>query len=347
MNPQEAQPVTRPAHGWLFHSLSSLALASLLLIVLSGCARWDLRDPWPWNESEQLQVPDRVLPMWTDTILYQPGQPGIRGFGARVYFYGQDKKEPIEVDGSLIVYAFDAEKAQGGIPIPEKKYVFTADQLPVHHSKTNLGHSYSIWLPWDEVGGPARQISLITRFEGREGGVLMSDPSRKLLPGLSASDGASPAGTSPQSVHAATFEASTEPQSRPPESITINVSPDFARKLTRGPNETTQTATDDPARQTAPALPESSPVSPSLQPQTTGDDSPEVPSQLSDPAAPPEAAAMEKLPSQQRLSTHFSRSRYPARNSSESPPDPAPIRRQPYRARWLSGLPPTPRPRFQ
>ena len=70
MNPQEAQPVTRPAHEWLFHSLWSLALAGLPLIVLSGCARWDLRGSWPWDDSRQLQVPDRVLPMWTDTVLW-------------------------------------------------------------------------------------------------------------------------------------------------------------------------------------------------------------------------------------------------------------------------------------
>ena len=31
----------------------------------------------------------------------------VRGFGGRVIFYGEAKDLPIEVDGSLIVYAWD------------------------------------------------------------------------------------------------------------------------------------------------------------------------------------------------------------------------------------------------
>ena len=94
----------------------------------------------------------------------------MRGFGARIYFYEQDAQEPIKVDGTLVVYAFDATNVSQ-MPKPEKKYVFTAEQFAKHYSKTSLGHSYSIWLPWDEVGGVTRQLSLVTRFEGREGRV--------------------------------------------------------------------------------------------------------------------------------------------------------------------------------
>ena len=114
-----------------------------------------------------------------------PARPARRSrLRARVYFYNREQKEPMEVDGQLIVYAFDATKQQGGIPVPEKKYVFTADQLPSHHSKTEMGHSYSVWLPWDEIGGPSRHVTLITRFEGRESGVVVSDPVHKMLPGV-------------------------------------------------------------------------------------------------------------------------------------------------------------------
>lgn len=132
------------------------------------------------------EVPDRMMVIWTDTVLHQPQQPGVRGFGARIYFFKGNGTEPIEVDGGLAVYAFNAS---GNAPLsskPERKFVFTADQFSKFLSHTDMGPSYSIWVPWDQVGGASVQLSLVTRFEGRHGGVVISDPTVKLLPGVDA-----------------------------------------------------------------------------------------------------------------------------------------------------------------
>ena len=67
---------------------------------------------------------------------------------------------------------------------PLRKYVFTADQFASHMSKTSIGPSYSVWLPWGEVGGPQMKLSIIARFEGVDGGTTISDPTIKLLPGI-------------------------------------------------------------------------------------------------------------------------------------------------------------------
>lgn len=346
----EARRRPNPALSWRW------VCASLLLSCLGGCSRWNIRDAWPWDDKQQAQVPDRVLPMWTDTVLYQPGQRGVRGFGARIYFYNREQKEPVEVDGQLIVYAFDATKQQGGIPVPEKKYVFTADQLPRHHSKTDMGHSYSVWLPWDEIGGPSRHVTLITRFEGRESGVAVSDPVHKMLPGVPraqelAADGSTPAAAGTSSVQAASFQSAPPTDSAAhPESITIDVTPEFARRLApETANNTAPAAPVPTGRAVAPQTPASR-SSQTVAPAVTAPSAVEPttdPALLNDPPALEAGAATATLPYHQRLATHFARPRYPARNSSESPPDPAPLRKEPYRARWLSGLPPTPRPRFQ
>ena len=50
-------------------------------------------------------LPTIVLPIWTDTVLHQTGKPAVRGFGARVYFYEREGADPIQVDGSITVYA--------------------------------------------------------------------------------------------------------------------------------------------------------------------------------------------------------------------------------------------------
>jgi len=157
--------------------------AVLLLALLTGCSQFDLADKFAFP-GEKPRPPERLTALWTHTVLNQPGKPGVRGFGGRVMFYGKDRDKSINVDGSLTIYAYDDTHSDGSRSAPVRKYVFTADQLPDHYSKSALGHSFSVWLPWDEVGGPQRQIGLLARFEGRKGGVVMSDMSRQTLPGI-------------------------------------------------------------------------------------------------------------------------------------------------------------------
>ncbi|HVW39501.1 MAG TPA: hypothetical protein VHB99_19420, partial [Pirellulales bacterium] len=165
--------------------LPGLRSAALLLVVLSGCAEFNLRDKMPgWmGKTGEFRRPMRVVAIWSDTVLNTPGQPSIRGFGARLMFYEDKKEKPIKVSGTLMVYAFD-EAGRAKIDTrPDRKYVFNADQLEKHYSKSELGHSYSIWVPWDPVGGESKEISLIVRFLPIEGGVVMSEQVKQFLPG--------------------------------------------------------------------------------------------------------------------------------------------------------------------
>jgi len=144
---------------------------------------------WPWKkENEPKPLPDRILAVWSDSVLHQKGLPGVRGFGGRIYFYQKENTDPIEIDGSLAVYVFDADDTSPATQQPLRKFVFTPDQFASHMSKTSIGPSYSVWLPWSEVGGPQLRLSLIARFEGRDGGSTVSDPTIKLLPGISKED---------------------------------------------------------------------------------------------------------------------------------------------------------------
>ena len=126
------------------HKLSALSCFCMLLLVLtSGCqiAPKDKPAKWPWKKDKSKPLPDRMLPVWTDTVLHQPNQPGVRGFGGRIYFYEKDKTDPIEIDGSLAVYVFDADDIDVNTQKPLRKFVFTADQFNEHMSKTSIGPS--------------------------------------------------------------------------------------------------------------------------------------------------------------------------------------------------------------
>lgn len=191
------KPCDMPSYQTIYHvRLSSLVLLLMclsgLLTSVCGCQSLTTTKQWSWpwdSKNKKPQVPDRMLPIWTDTIMHQPGKPGIRGFGGRVYFYAGEDTEAIEVDGGLVVYVFDSDKMDPHSPSPEKKYVFTPDHMKNHMSEAPLGKSYSIWLPWDEVGGESRSLTLVTRFEGTKGGVILSQPAVKFLPGVAKKDG--------------------------------------------------------------------------------------------------------------------------------------------------------------
>ena len=102
--------------------------------------------------------------------------------GGRLMFY-EKEGEPIKVEGTLVVYAFDENGRDPGSARPDRKYIVTQQQLPAHYSKSKIGHSYSVWIPWDEVGGVQKEISLIVRFEPKNGAAIVGEQRRLLLPG--------------------------------------------------------------------------------------------------------------------------------------------------------------------
>ena len=153
-----------------------------------GAFGW-LSKPLEWGAEEDEPregVPERVVATWTDTIRQQPGKPAERGFGGRVYFYDRTA-EPIVVSGRLVVYAFDENGRADTDHKPTRRYVFPAQTLARHMSQSEIGASYSVWLPWDGVEGPTTDVSLIARFEPlKGGGLVVSDQATERLPGRDA-----------------------------------------------------------------------------------------------------------------------------------------------------------------
>lgn len=138
-----------------------------------------------WADDEQAQVvaPDRVVGTWSEAVLHQNGK-GTRGFGGRLYFYDRSSADPVRVNGQLVVYAFEEDNRTATDHQPSKRYVFPPEQFAKHESDSEIGTSYSVWLPWDAAGGQQTEVSLIARFEPSQGGgLVVSDQTRHRLPG--------------------------------------------------------------------------------------------------------------------------------------------------------------------
>jgi hypothetical protein len=168
--------------------LMLLMVLATALLLSAGCSTWNIRKVWPWNDDDKPQSPVKMVAIWTDTVKFSHSEPAQRGFGGRLMFYATAEGAPVKVEGDLVVYAFDEAHRKASDTRPDRKFVFTAEQLSHHYSKSKLGHSYSLWIPWGDALGPQTKISLIVRFlpkekEGTAGGVLVSEQSTQVLPG--------------------------------------------------------------------------------------------------------------------------------------------------------------------
>jgi hypothetical protein len=164
------------------------------LILLAGCQTTEFAGLK--NVSDKLAItskedklkdspyepPARLIAIWSDAMYTQPGQVPTRGFGGRLYFYNA-KDEAVPVEGQLVVYGYDDSKDGTPAKTPSRKFGFTPEQFTQHYSPTDLGASYSVWIPWDELGGIRKAITLLPVFTSSSGQVVMGEQSINVLPG--------------------------------------------------------------------------------------------------------------------------------------------------------------------
>ncbi len=165
----------------------------LVLPVMCGCQSMrerttaisqQTKDLLTWNDQKEpdpaLQ-PAKMVAIWSESIIYGPDSRPTRGLGGRVYFYTADH-QAVPATGELIVYAYDDEEGEEK-PEPDRKYVITAEEFEEHFSPSEFGPSYSVWVPWDAVGGEQKSISLLPIFKTEAGQLITGDYARNVLSG--------------------------------------------------------------------------------------------------------------------------------------------------------------------
>jgi hypothetical protein len=175
----------------MVHTYGALAI----IFTMAGCTSvtknlQTANDALPWNaaaaKTRKLDsTAVRIAAVWTHDIVSVPGSNPVQGFGGRIYFYNYEQKA-IPVEGELVVFAFDDTNAnQQNLQNrkPDRKFVFRADQLQTHLSDSELGPSYSFWIPWQVFGGEQRLINLVPVFMPVEGGNVTGHFSKTSLPG--------------------------------------------------------------------------------------------------------------------------------------------------------------------
>jgi hypothetical protein len=162
-----------------------ILLVALGVGLVAGCASLNLKSPKSWfpADDNKPQPPASVTAVWSPAMLARADGSHARGLGGRLMFYGSKGKEPIKVDGALVIYAYDDDVQDPNDARPIRKYVFTREQFTTHYSKSDLGHSYSVWIPWDRGEFVTKKMTLVARFSPAEGSAVVSEPVKASLPG--------------------------------------------------------------------------------------------------------------------------------------------------------------------
>lgn len=185
---------------------TAFTILALVLLGASGCNTGKNGSMFPWEKKDEKAVeeappndedldwsfglkrkkpidePVKMFVTWTDSIYTLPGSPATRGFAARIYFYNKNY-EPIEVDGSLVIYGFDDTDDKKAKRSADKKFVFEPAHLASRHSVTKIGPSYSVWVPWDRVGSEQKSISLVPVFRTSQGQIVRGEQVVNVLRG--------------------------------------------------------------------------------------------------------------------------------------------------------------------
>ncbi len=249
-------------------------LMSLLLMVgMTGCSgmknsmRLSEKNS-AWNPLQQLSKerkekqeedakPVTMAAIWADSVYEKTGEPSVRGFGGRIFFYDENNTS-VKADGELIVYGFDDSVKNKTEDSAQRKFVFTRDKFQSHFSENDLGASYSVWVPWEKMGGFRKSITLIPMFKTAEGALIKCSQSICTLPGrilkeeeVAESNEKQPykvLGPSPAVVSQADYQSGTPVQSADPEvartdyqsetqvfnrvkTSTIRITPSMARRM--------------------------------------------------------------------------------------------------------------------
>jgi hypothetical protein len=175
-------------------TMTRYLLVTMTVALLAGCQTIGLDAPKSLSDklpaltkdsrerAARKSAPTRIVAIWSDAVYSQAGSTPVRGFGGRIYFYN-DKHEAVPVEGQLIVYGFDDSTPDNPNKTPNRKFVFTDEQIASRHSVTELGDSYSVWLPWDEVTGYKKTVTLMPMFVPNDGQMVTGPQTVNLLPG--------------------------------------------------------------------------------------------------------------------------------------------------------------------
>ncbi len=151
-------------------------LAGVLAGVLSGCATLHL--PWDKNRVPQATAQNpvvRIVCLWEQAEGRDPDGLPCRGFAGQILFLANRNAMPVQSQGDVRIYLFDDVGNPEEQSLPLRQFDFSSEAWQIHLTKSAIGPSYSVFVPYVRRGQTNAQCSLRVRLTPENGPVIFSD----------------------------------------------------------------------------------------------------------------------------------------------------------------------------
>jgi len=207
------------------HKLPAI-LAAILMLAGPGCASVQLLN----FKGEKVPTADAQHPPIEILAIWQaaegPGLGGVptRGFAGQIFFFTQDRAQPVAVDGVARIYVFDNHGTAEQQTRPLRQFDFDRQSWTAHLQNGKLGPTYGVFIPYPGNDFHQAVCSLRIRFTAYKGQPLFSASSTITLPGPPAKPEVETAQASPLDKLAKKLQ--TQPQAARPWNIpTLDTEP--------------------------------------------------------------------------------------------------------------------------
>jgi hypothetical protein len=166
------------------HKLPAI-LTAILMLTGPGCASVQLLN----FKSEKVPTADAQHPAIEVLAVWQaaegPGLGGVptRGFAGQIFFFTQDRAQPVAVDGVARIYVFDNHGTVEQQARPLRQFDFDRQSWTAHLQSAKLGPTYGVFIPYPRDDYHQAVCSLRIRFTPSKGRPLFSASSTITLPG--------------------------------------------------------------------------------------------------------------------------------------------------------------------
>lgn len=168
-------------------------LAAIAIYSITGCStgtllsspRQIVRDPGRLiGRPRTEQNIGRIVTLWEPAQGKDPDGHNSRGFAGQILFFGPNGKTGCRVRGKVIVSVYDEYDAEAtGDPVLLHRYEFDEIAWEAHRGEGTLGHSYSVFVPYNRSHKDQVNCALKVELVQEGGRTVGSQETEVLLPG--------------------------------------------------------------------------------------------------------------------------------------------------------------------
>jgi hypothetical protein len=160
------------------HHSSILLCLGLATALLSGCATLQ----FPWNGDGMPRATARnpvvkIVCLWEPAEGRDPDGLPCRGFAGQIIFLSSRNALPVKVDGDIRIYLFDDVGTAEEQSKPFHQFDFDSGAWQGQLSKSAVGPSYSVFVPYVRRGQFNAKCTLRVRLHPKSGPLVFSDAS--------------------------------------------------------------------------------------------------------------------------------------------------------------------------